>query len=67
MNKIKYLLQFLIVIFIFSLFKILGFNLSSYLGGKLFQIIGPLFRSKKIIFSNIKKAFPEKKSLKLKE
>ena len=61
MNKIKYLLQFLIVIFIFSLFKILGFNLSSYLGGKLFQIIGPLFRSKKIIFSNIKKAFPEKK------
>ena len=32
--------------------------MASNLGGKIFQIIGPLFRSKKLIYSNIKKAFP---------
>ena len=29
------------------------------LGGKIFELIGPLFRSKKLIHSNIKKAFPD--------
>jgi len=67
MNKLKYLIQFLIIIFIFSLFKILGYKISSYVGGKLFQIVGPLFRSKKIIFSNIKKVFPEKKIFEIKK
>ncbi|MDC0544373.1 lysophospholipid acyltransferase family protein [Candidatus Pelagibacter sp.] len=42
----------------FFLFKLLGLNISSALGGKLFEIIGPLFRSKKLIHSNLKKAFP---------
>ncbi len=60
MKKIKYFFQFLIIIFIFFVFKILGYRLSSYLGGKLFEIIGPYFRSKKITFSNLKRAFPEK-------
>ena len=32
--------------------------MSSALGGRLFEIIGPLFRSKKLILSNIKRAFP---------
>ena len=32
--------------------------MSSALGGKLFEKIGPLFRSKKLIHSNLKKAFP---------
>ena len=58
MKIIKYFLQFLFVITMFSLFKILGANISSFLGGKLFEKIGPLFRSKKLIHSNIKKAFP---------
>tara|TARA_A100001388_G_scaffold183586_1_gene137678 strand:+ start:74 stop:895 length:822 start_codon:yes stop_codon:yes gene_type:complete len=43
----------------FLIFKILGPNISSRLGGKLFETIGPLFRSEKIIHSNIKKVFPE--------
>jgi KDO2-lipid IV(A) lauroyltransferase len=34
-------------------------NISSALGGKLFEKIGPLFRSKKLIHSNLKKAFPD--------
>ena len=59
MKIIKYFLQFLFVITMFFLFKILGLNISSALGGKLFEKIGPLFRSKKIIHSNIKKAFPK--------
>ena len=58
MKIIKYFLQFLFVIIFFSLFKILGLNISSALGGKLFEKIGPLFRSKKLIHSNLKKAFP---------
>ena len=58
MNKIKYFFQFLIVIIMFFIFKILGLRLSSYLGGKVFQIIGPFFRPKNLIHQNIKKVFP---------
>ena len=58
MKLIKYFFQFLFVIFFFSLFKIFGYKISSGIGGKLFEIIGPIFRSKKLIYSNIKKAFP---------
>ena len=49
MKYIKYFLQFLCVIIFFSIFKVLGAKISSNLGGKLFQIIGPIFRSKDII------------------
>ena len=42
----------------FFIFKILGLKTSSALSGKLFEKIGPLFRSKKLIHSNLKKAFP---------
>ena len=59
MKIIKYFLQFLFIIIFFFLFKILGLNISSALGGKLFEKIGPLFRSKKLIHSNLKKAFPD--------
>ena len=59
MKYLKYFFQFLLVILSFVIFKILGPSISSKLGGKLFEKIGPLFRSKKIIYSNIKKAFPE--------
>tara|TARA_B100001173_G_scaffold275475_1_gene255725 strand:+ start:950 stop:1810 length:861 start_codon:yes stop_codon:yes gene_type:complete len=59
MKIIKYFFQFIFIIIFFSLFKILGLKFSSALGGKIFEIIGPLFRSKKLIHSNIKKAFPD--------
>jgi Kdo2-lipid IVA lauroyltransferase/acyltransferase len=65
MKTIKYFLQFIFIIIFFSLFKILGLRFSSALGGKLFEIIGPLFRSKKLIHSNIRKAFPEINLIKL--
>ena len=58
MKLIKYLFQFLLAIFCFIFFKILGVKLSSRLSGKIFENIGPLFRSKKIIEENIKRAIP---------
>ena len=59
MKLLKYFFQFLLVIISFGLFKILGPNISSNIGGIIFEKVGPLFRSKKIIHSNIKKAIPD--------
>ena len=67
MKYLKYLIQFIIVVILFIVFKILGPTKSSYLGGKLFEIIGPFFRSKKLIYSNIKKAIPNINSEDLKK
>ena len=58
MKYFNYFLQFLFVMFFFSLFRILGLNFSSKIGGKLFEKIGPLFRSKKLIQKNIRRALP---------
>jgi len=58
MNKIKYFFQFILITFFFIIFKLIKLNTSSYLSGKLFELIGPFFRSKKIVHSNILKAFP---------
>jgi len=59
MKQIKYFFQFLFVIIFFFFFRIFGYRTSSNLGGKLFEIVGPLFRSKQLIHSNILKAMPE--------
>ena len=67
MKIVKYFFQFLFFIIFFFLFKILGFKISSAIGGKLFEIIGPIFRSKKLIISNIKKALPNINSKDLKK
>ena len=58
MKNIKYFIQFLLVVISFVIFKLLGAKYSSNLSGKIFEIIGPFFRSKKIIHSNIIRAFP---------
>ena len=57
MKYLKYLFQFCFAIFSFAIFKILGANLSSNISGKIFEKIGPYFRSRKIIYSNINIAF----------
>ena len=59
MKKIRYFVEFLIIIFLFVIFKILGFKLASNLGGLIGKSVGPLFRSKKKILSNISKALPK--------
>ena len=58
MRHIKYFLQFIFAIISFIIFKILGARLASKISGKIFEIIGPFFRSEEIINSNIKRAFP---------
>ena len=59
MKNIKYFLQFLIVITLFTLFKFLGLKLSSKLSGYIMYIFGPLFRSNRTADINIKKALPK--------
>ena len=59
MKYIKYFFEFLFSIFFFLFFKIIGPKLSSKISGKIFEIIGPFFRSKKVIYNNIKRALPD--------
>ena len=59
MSNLKYFLQYLCIIFLFSIYKILGLKYSSNLSGIIFSIFGPLFRSTKLCHSNISKAFPK--------
>ncbi len=67
MKYLKYLLEFFIIAICFIFFKILGPNLSSKFSGKIFEKIGPFFRSKEIINLNIKKALPDIKSEDIKD
>ncbi|MBD1141345.1 lysophospholipid acyltransferase family protein [Pelagibacterales bacterium SAG-MED39] len=59
MKQIKYFLQFLGIIFLFITFKVIGLRLSRIFSGYLLGSLGPLFRSKKIIHSNLSTALPE--------
>ena len=56
MKIIKYFIEFLSVISLFTIFKIIGFKNASALGGLLGKFFGPCFRSKNIIKQNIKTA-----------
>ena len=67
MKSIKYFFQFLLVVLSFIFFKLLGAYLSSKICGKVFEKIGPFFRSKKVIESNIKRAIPSISSEELKK
>ena len=59
MDKIKYFLQFIIILILFFIFKLLGLKYSTKFSGNLMTILGPMFRSNRIIISNLTKAFPE--------
>jgi len=58
MKWVLNIIQFLIVFTLFIAFKILGLKFSSYISGKIISFIGPFFRSKNLIKSNILKALP---------
>ena len=60
MKKFNHFIQFIFVIIFFSIFRILGYNFSRKLSGYIFLVIGPFFRSKKIILKNLDIAFPYK-------
>ena len=54
MKIIKYFFQFIIIISIFLIFKIIGLKNASSLGSLLGRLFGPLFRSQNITKQNIK-------------
>ena len=66
MKKIRYFFEFIIIEIFFLIFKLLGLKMSSFLGGILGNIFGPLFRSKKLIQSNILKALPNLNEIQIK-
>jgi len=54
MKTVKYFFEFISIISLFTVFKIIGLKNASNLGAILGKFIGPLFRSKNIIKKNIK-------------
>jgi len=58
MKKIKYLIEFIIIIFLFLIVKLLGLKISQSIFSFIFKNIGPLFRSKKISHYNLSLALP---------
>ena len=62
-----YFVQFIVIVFLFLIFKILGLKISSHLGGKLGKFFGPFFRSKKLIRSNISMSLPHLSTEKITE
>ena len=53
MKFIKYFFQFIIILFLFFIFRILGYQKASNLGSKIGKKFGKFFRSDKIISKNI--------------
>ena len=65
MKLIKYFFEFIMIIVLFLLFKLMGYKIGSKFSGFFFRFFGPFFRSKKIIKSNIKKALPKIEDIEL--
>ena len=59
MKIIKYFFEFISIISLFCIFKIIGLRNASSVGSILGKSVGPLFRSKKIIKQNIKTGLGE--------
>ena len=59
MKIIKYFFEFIVIISLFCIFKIIGLKNASNLGSILGRLIGPLFRSKNIIKQNIRTGLGE--------
>ena len=59
MKLFKYFFEFIIVIFFFAIFKIIGLRNSSNLGCLIFKKIGPILRKSEKIKKNIKIVFPD--------
>ncbi len=58
MKQIKYLIEFIIIIILFIIIKLVGLKISRSIFSFIFKNIGPLFRSKKILYHNLSLALP---------
>ena len=54
MKNLRYFFEFLIILFLFIIFRVIGYKNASNFGELIGKIIGPKFKSKKIIIENIK-------------
>ena len=54
MKNLVYFLEFIIIAIFFLIFKIIGYKAASNFGCLIGRVLGPLFRSKKIIVKNIR-------------
>ena len=59
MKTLKYFLEFIFIIFLFKIFRLLGRKLASNLGCFISLYVGSYFRSKTRVQANLKKAFPQ--------
>ena len=55
---LRYSIETIVIVFFFSIFKILGLKNSSIISGKIFKIVGHFFRPKKTVENNLRIAFP---------
>ena len=53
MKSIRYFFEYILIVILLSIFKLLGYRLASELGYLLGKTFGPFFRSKKIIKDNL--------------
>ena len=67
MHKIKYSLQYIGIIFLFIIYKLLGLRLSSKLSGYIFLLLGPIFRPSNLSEKNLLKAFPKSTNIERKK
>ena len=56
MKKLIYFIEFILVYFLFALFNLIGYKISSNLGFLIGKFFGSFFRSKKLIIENLKKS-----------
>ena len=59
MKAIKYFIEFIVIISLFLIFKLLGRKIASDLGCIIANFAGSSFRSKKRVEKNLQKAFPK--------
>lgn len=58
MFKFKYFFQYIFILIFFTIFKFIGYRLSTFISSYMFLFLGRFFKSKKIIYNNLSRAFP---------
>ena len=67
MKNIKHIIEYILFIIIFSIFRLLPINLVSIIGSNIFRLLGRYSKSNTIALSNIKKSLPNIKKKELKK
>ncbi len=57
MKKINYFIQYILILLLFSIFKILGIKLSLIISSSIFSLLGPIIKKNKISKQNLSYAF----------